>query len=104
MSKDDKKPLKVVFAKHALDTFPEDEREKIAKELEEIFKGENPAEIGTPIKRLSAGTYNCPSCGAKLEQGPVIQMPIDGDVDKTEPIQIFDCTECNHSFFGNLVN
>lgn len=99
-----KKPTKIVFAKGALDSFPEDEREEIAKQLEEFFKSSNPEEIGSPIERLPSGTYNCPHCGAKLEQGPVIQMPVDGDVNNLRPEQIFDCTGCNGSFFGDIVN
>lgn len=99
-----KKPIKIMFTKNALDSFPEDEREEIAKQLEELFKNSNPEELGNPIERLPSGTYNCPNCGSKLEQGPVFQMPVDGDLNNLQPVQIFDCTGCNCSFFGNIVN
>jgi hypothetical protein len=99
-----KKPMKVIFANGALDSLPKDQRDGIAKQLEELFKSSNPEELGNPVERLPSGTYNCPHCGSKLEQGPVIQMPVDGDVNNLQPEQIFDCTGCNGSFFGDIVN
>ena len=95
-----KKKMKVEIPNSALKDIPEDEREGVKQELEQMFDGmEHPEEVGQSVKQLPPGAKYCPECGTLLQPGPTFPIPPEGNV-----VQIFDCEKCDQGYMGEPLN
>lgn len=95
------KKWKVKFAEGALDNLPEEDREKIAKELKDMFATGDPSTMGAPLEELPPGKMECPHCDSALIPGPVMKIPTN---DGAIPAQVFDCEKCDKGFIGDPIN